>query len=92
MRRLPQLAYDVGWDASRADEQFSTPGVTPKQIDTWSSASRWKRGFLDGGSKRVALKFANLFFFLACCATAGLGMWATGESFPCVRMREEHRY
>ncbi|KAJ7863579.1 hypothetical protein B0H13DRAFT_2354109 [Mycena leptocephala] len=75
---LFMLGLDMQLDAMTEDEAFTTPGVTPKRIDTWRDLSRWKRGFLSGGLKRVAFKAANLLFFLVGVATAGLGMWATG--------------
>lgn len=34
------LAFDIGLDASLADEPFTTPGVNPVQIDTWKQAVR----------------------------------------------------
>ncbi|KAJ7826425.1 hypothetical protein B0H13DRAFT_1918177 [Mycena leptocephala] len=75
---LFMLGLDMQLDAMTEDEAFTTPGVTPKRIDTWRDLSRWKRGFFSGGLKRVAFKAANLLFFLVGVATAGLGMWATG--------------
>jgi len=75
---LLMLGLDMQLDAMTEDEAFTTPGVTPKRIDTWRDLSRWKRGFFSGGLKRVAFKAANLLFFIAGVATAGLGMWATG--------------
>ncbi|SCV72670.1 BQ2448_4207 [Microbotryum intermedium] len=80
------LGLTMGVDASLADEPFTTPGVAPRQIDTWRdfylifSQSRWKRGFLAGGSKRLAYKLFNVFFFIGALATGGLGMWGTGTA------------
>jgi hypothetical protein len=38
------LGLDMQLDAMTEDEAFTTPGVTPKRIDTWRDLSRWKRG------------------------------------------------
>lgn len=76
---LLMLGLDIALDAMSGDEAFSTPGVAPKQIDTWRDWSRWKRGIMAGGSKRLTYKVINFWLFLASLATAGLGMWATGE-------------
>ncbi|GAA5898422.1 uncharacterized protein JCM6883_001018 [Sporobolomyces salmoneus] len=65
-------------DAMGLDEPFTTPGVAPRQHDTWRSLSRWRRGAFLGGSKRVVLKSLLFLWFLASLATAGLGLWATG--------------
>lgn len=65
-------------DASNLDEPFTTPGVTPRQYDTWKSFYRWRRGALNGGPKRVVLKSLLFLWFIAALATAGLGLWATG--------------
>ncbi|KAJ7023709.1 hypothetical protein C8F04DRAFT_1240041 [Mycena alexandri] len=81
---LFMLGLDMQLDAMTEDEAFTTPGVTPKRIDTWRDLSRWKRGFFSGGLKRVAFKTANLLFFIAGVATAGLGMWATGTDLKAV--------
>ncbi|KAF7354431.1 Transmembrane amino acid transporter protein-domain-containing protein [Mycena venus] len=75
---LMMLGLDLQIDAALADEPFQTPGVAPRQIDSWRQLSRWKRGFLAGGRKRVYWKFVNVLFFLASLATAGMGLWATG--------------
>ncbi|SCZ92676.1 BZ3500_MvSof-1268-A1-R1_Chr5-2g08094 [Microbotryum saponariae] len=45
-----------------------------------ASQSRWKRGFAAGGSKRLAYKIFNVFFFIGALATGGLGMWGTGTA------------
>ncbi|KAJ7728928.1 transmembrane amino acid transporter protein-domain-containing protein [Mycena maculata] len=75
---LMMLGLDLQIDAAIADEPFTTPGVKPKQIDTWLQLSRWKRGFTAGGPKRFYWKIANVLFLLASLATAGMGLWATG--------------
>ncbi|KAJ7887184.1 hypothetical protein B0H13DRAFT_2534323 [Mycena leptocephala] len=72
------LGLDMELDVMTEDEAFTTPGVTPKCIDTWRDLSRCKRRFFSGGLKRVAFKVANLLFFIVAVATAGLGVWATG--------------
>jgi hypothetical protein len=41
---LLMLGLDMQLDAMTEDEAFTTPGVTPKRIDTWRDLSRWKRG------------------------------------------------
>lgn len=51
------LALDMRLDASEADEPFTTPGVAPRQIDTWRNWSRWQRGFFGGGRKQVTYKY-----------------------------------
>ncbi|KAJ7636721.1 transmembrane amino acid transporter protein-domain-containing protein [Roridomyces roridus] len=75
---LMMLGLDMQLDAALEDEPFTTPGVAPRQIDTWWDFSRWKRGFLAGGRRRVGWKVVNLLFLLASLATAGMGLWATG--------------
>ncbi|KAJ7650967.1 transmembrane amino acid transporter protein-domain-containing protein [Roridomyces roridus] len=75
---LMMLGLDMQIDAALEDEPFTTPGVTPRKIDTWYDFSRWKRGFLAGGRRRLIWKIVNLIFFLTALATAGMGLWATG--------------
>ncbi|GAA6005912.1 hypothetical protein JCM11491_004058 [Sporobolomyces phaffii] len=72
------LGYLMKVDAMEADEPFTTPGVAPRQYDTWKSFSRWRRGAFNGGVKRVVTKALLFFWLLAALATAGLGLWATG--------------
>ncbi|GAA5856718.1 hypothetical protein JCM5353_003812 [Sporobolomyces roseus] len=72
------LGYMMRIDAMSLDEPFATPGVKPRQHDSWKSFSRWRRGAFDGGSKRVIYKSLLFLWFIAALATAGLGMWATG--------------
>ncbi|KAJ7448651.1 transmembrane amino acid transporter protein-domain-containing protein [Mycena galericulata] len=75
---LMMLGLDLQVDAALADEPFTTPGVAPKQIDSWRQISRWKRAFVAGGRRRFWWKIANVLFLLAALATAGMGLWATG--------------
>ncbi|KAI5474314.1 amino acid transporter [Pseudohyphozyma bogoriensis] len=75
---LLMLGLDIGIDAAAGDEEFTTPGVTPRRVDSWRQLSRWQRGIFGGGRKRTIIKFANLLYFLAALATAGMGLWATG--------------
>ncbi|KAJ7205342.1 transmembrane amino acid transporter protein-domain-containing protein [Mycena haematopus] len=75
---LMMLGLDLQIDAAIADEPFQTPGVAPKQIDTWRQLSRWKRAFVAGGRKRFYWKITNVLYLLASLATAGMGLWATG--------------
>ncbi|KAJ7745981.1 transmembrane amino acid transporter protein-domain-containing protein [Mycena metata] len=75
---LMMLGLDLQIDAALEDEPFQTPGVAPRQVDTWRQLSRWKRGIFAGGRKRLYWKIANFFFLLASLATAGMGLWATG--------------
>ncbi|GAA5935830.1 uncharacterized protein JCM15063_001818 [Sporobolomyces koalae] len=72
------LGYMMHEDAMVLDEPFTTPGVAPRRRDTWTSMSRWSRGTLGGGAKRVVYKSLLFLWFLAALATAGLGLWATG--------------
>ncbi|GAA5978577.1 hypothetical protein JCM5350_003147 [Sporobolomyces pararoseus] len=65
-------------DASDLDEPFTTPGVAPRQYDTWRSIYRWRRGAFNGSRNRVILKSLLFLWFIAALATAGLGLWATG--------------
>ncbi|KAJ7925099.1 hypothetical protein B0H13DRAFT_2574471 [Mycena leptocephala] len=75
---LLMLGLDMQLDAMTEDEAFTTPGVTPKRIDTWRDLSRWKRGFFFWGPQAGRVQGSQLLFFLVGVATAGLGMWATG--------------
>ncbi|SCV72669.1 BQ2448_4206 [Microbotryum intermedium] len=68
------LGLTMGVDASLAEEPFTTPGVAPKRIDTWGNFSRWKRGLLAGGNKRLAFKIFNILFFIGAFGTGALGM------------------
>lgn len=72
------LGYMMKVDAMHADEPFTTPGVAPRQYDTWKNPSRWIRGAFFGDWKRVMYKGLLFLWFIAALATAGLGMWATG--------------
>ncbi|GAA5947707.1 hypothetical protein JCM3765_001044 [Sporobolomyces pararoseus] len=65
-------------DAANLDEPFTTPGVAPRQYDTWKSLYRWRRGAFNGSRRRVILKSLLFLWFIAALATAGLGLWATG--------------
>lgn len=77
---LLMLALYMRIDAAKEDEPFTTPGVAPKQKDTWASPARWSRGFFGGGAKRVVIKSLCLFLFLAALALMGIGLWASGLS------------
>ncbi|SCZ92675.1 BZ3500_MvSof-1268-A1-R1_Chr5-2g08093 [Microbotryum saponariae] len=79
------LGLTMGIDASLADEPFTTPGVAPKRIDSWSNFSRWKRGLLAGGNKRLLFKLFNIVFFIGALGTGGLGMWGTGTALAQTR-------
>ena len=75
---LFMLALDMHIDAASADTPF-VPGQAYVQVDTWRQFSRWSRGFFSGGRVRLMWKILNVIYLLGALATAGLGMWATGE-------------
>jgi len=64
--------FELKRDAALEDEKFTGYGSNPRQIDTWSDASRWRRGLFEG---RWYVKFFMLVIFLASVACAGLGFW-----------------
>jgi hypothetical protein len=64
--------FELKRDAALEDEKFTGYGSNPRQIDTWSDASRWRRGLFEG---RWYVKFFMLIIFLASVACAGLGFW-----------------
>lgn len=77
---LLMLGLDMQLDASLADEPFDPHSPhPPKRIDTWRDISRWRRGFMEGGRKRLLFKTSNLFWLLCSLATAGLG-WCAPSS------------
>lgn len=71
------VGYDVIVDAMKGDAEHKVGSHPTGRIDTWSSWSRWKRGLFSG---RWYWKLFNFLLFLAGVATAGLGMWASGEA------------
>ncbi len=76
---LFMLALDMHIDAAEADTPWQ-PGQPYVRVDTWKDWSRWKRGFMSGGQRRVMWKVLNVIYLLGALATAGLGMWASGRS------------
>ncbi|KDQ54668.1 hypothetical protein JAAARDRAFT_182158 [Jaapia argillacea MUCL 33604] len=60
------LGFDMVVDAAKND-----PG------DSWSSLSRWKRGFFSG---RWMFKLFNFVLFLGALTLAGLGMYGSGTA------------
>jgi hypothetical protein len=80
--------YEVQHDAAIEDTKFTGYGSQIKAIDTWKSASRWKRGLFTG---RWYVKIISLVVFLASLACAGLGLWGksikilvTSDLFSCL--------
>ncbi|KDE05772.1 hypothetical protein MVLG_03863 [Microbotryum lychnidis-dioicae p1A1 Lamole] len=60
--------------------QMIYPHAHRLRIDSWSNFSRWKRGLLAGGNKRLIFKLFNLVFFIGALGTGGLSMWGTGTA------------
>jgi len=67
------LSYTMQKDAMIGDEPW-TPGknINQTRVDSWRSASRWKRGF----APLWYVKSFLIVIFLAALATAGLGMYS----------------
>jgi hypothetical protein len=70
--------YLVQRDATFEDGEYK-PGRTSRQ-DSWSSASRWRRGLFGGSRASLIFKWCNLVLCLAALATAGLGIYGSGLS------------
>lgn len=62
-------------DAIHPDETFNPATGIVHRIDTWRDWSRWKRGLKD----HWFMKLFCFLFFLASCATAVLGLYASAS-------------
>ncbi|KAH8814916.1 amino acid transporter-like protein [Xylogone sp. PMI_703] len=74
---FPTILYfglKVQEHAIHPDEKFDPVTGTVNRVDTWASWNRWKRGLF---SRSFPMKAFCFLFFLASCATAVLGMYAS---------------
>lgn len=77
---FPAILYvgiKVQEDAMLPEEVFDPATGTVNRVDSWRQWSRWRRGVF---SKQWYFKIFNFLFFLMSLTTAGLGMYASGES------------
>lgn len=76
---LCKWAFDIQVTAMAADPPH-TVGTVPQRIDTWRSASRWRRALFSGSLRVQLINWAHFILFLASLSMACLGMWGSGKS------------